>query len=586
MKPKTEIERWKKAKEELWKKADELITAGYSAPEIGKQLGVSHVAVFKYLKRSGKHEEWKEKRKAVQYSSRDELIAQGLSIEEIAVREGLTAGRIRQYMKKSGQQDFANEQRSKYLASLSPEELAKKIGAEKQHLTREEYSQTYQSTDDLERAVLEAVRQYETVSSNELYKKVGIGRNTFAEILRKHQISSKQHRSHAIPIVQAKAEFYLGLEPKGNYSPVSREVVLKCILNDNPVTIYQIRQKTGVGSEIILNILKDENLVTFIPSQQKRNPKVDEGIARGATLEEIGQEIGVTKARVGQYIHATGKYYYWMEQRKKRKAETSEQENALHQARQDLTSLLVARAYQRTEEGGWKYRRKALDYFYGGLKGKSERINKVGRKVRIPLEKLLNLFETYEIAERLGVKLSLEKLEERTGITFVGISRILSSQGLEPMYGARERSSPFSLELNQAIERAYNLEFTSKDVAYFLKLDKNPWVVAQHFVEIRRSGAEKVNRNNWLFCTERTSFGGGMQKGDALFYRTASQIYELDDMAKAERINFPNEEVARLLEMRPECVEYARKNRGWIQTDLISLLKVLYPNTNIERPYL
>ncbi len=583
MKPKIEIEHWRKAKEKLWKKADKLIEAGCSTVEIGRQIGVSHVAVLKYLKRSGKHESWKEKKDAVRYSFRDELIAQGLSIEEIAVREGLATTTIRQYIKESGQQEFAIEQRIKYLASLSPEELTKEIRAEKQHLIREEYSQTYQSTDDLERAVLEAVRQYETVSSNELYKKVGIGRNTFAEILRKHQISSKQHRSHAIPIVQAKAEFYLGLEPKGNYSPVSREVVLKCILNNNPVTIYQIRQKTGVGSEIILNILKDENLVTFIPSQQRRNSKFEERIAKGATLEEIGQSAGVTRERARQYICATGQYDYWKEQKEKRNVERSEQENALHQAHQNLTSLLVARAYQRTEEGGWKYRRKALDYFYGGLKGKERKCKT--KDVSTPLEKLLTLFETYEMAERLGVKLSLNEMEERTGITFVGISRILSSQGLEPFYGARERSSPLSSELNQAVERAYNLEFTSTDVAYFLKLDKTPWIVTQHFFDIKKNGAEKINRNKWLSCAKPKHFGDGLHKGDALFYRTASQIYELDDMAKAEKINFPDEEVAKLLEVRPKCVEFARKNRSEIQTDIIGLLRVLYLDKNVEKPY-
>ncbi len=585
MKLKTDVE-YLKSKEALWKKADALIAANYTLTEIGKQIGVSHVAVLKYLKRSGKHNEWKEKREAERYSSRDELIAQGLSIEEIAAREGLVIKTIKNYLKRSDQQNFAIEQRSKYLASLSPEEFAKEIDAEKLHLGREEYLQTYQSTDDLERAILEAVRQYETVNSNELHRKMGLGRNIVREILRKHQISSEQHCPRTIPIVQAKAEIYLRLEPKGNYSPISREVVLKCILQDNPVTIYQIRQKTGVGSEIILNILKDEKVVTFIPCQQRRNSKFDEGIARGATLEEIGQGAGVTRERARQYINATGQYDYWAKQKERRDTRKSEQENALHQTRQGLTSLLVARAYQRTEESGWKYRRKALDYYYDGLKGKGERINKVGKAVTTPLEKLLALFETYEMAERLGVKLSLKEMEEKTGIILGSVGRILNSQGLEPFYGARERSGPLSLELNQAIERAYSLEFTSTDVAYFLKLDKNPWVVAQHFWDIKKDGAEKISRKKWLFVVKPKHFEEGLQKGDFLFYRTASQIYELDDMAKAEKISFPDEEAAKLLEIRRECVEYARKNQKWIEYDLKRLLRVLYPTKKVEKPYL
>lgn len=561
---------------ERWKKADELIEQGCTTVEIGRQIGVSHVAVLKYLKRSGKHEKWKENRKARLYSSRDELIAKGLSVEEIAERGGLAIDCVYGYIIKSGQREFYQEQRSKYLANLSPNELAK-----------EKIAGVF--PDEFERIVLEAVREYKTVSANELHQKIGEGRNFIADILRKHGISPKQSnwsKTRLIPLVEAEAEITLGAEPKGDYSGALRKAVLKCVLKDNPITIYQIQQKTGIGSELILNILQDEQAVTFIPRQTKRRPEWDELIAQGATLEETGKSTGVTRARIGQYINATGQHEFWEEQQKKRKVEKSEQKNALHQVRQELTSLLVARAYQRCDEGGWKYRRKALDYFYGGLKGKSERINKVGRAVTTPLEKLLTLFETYEMAERLEVKLSLEELEKRTGIIFDAISRILQSQGLEPMYGARERSTNLSSELNQAIDRAYGLEFTSSDVAYFLKLDKNPWVVSQHFFETRKSGAEKRNSKKWLFFAKHTPFGGGRQKGDALFYRTASQIYELDDMAKVERINFPDEEVAKLLEIRSECVEYARKNRGWIGDDILRLLKALYPDSETNKHYL
>ena len=179
----------------------------------------------------------------------------------------------------------------------------------------------------------------------------------------------------------------------------------------------------------------------------------------------------------------------------------------------------------------------------------------------------------------------MEELKERTGINFFNINRILKSQGLEPMFGARERSSPLSPEKVQAIERAYGSKFTSKDVAYFLGLNENPRVVAQHFVEIRRSGAEKIKRKRWLFLAKQ-EFGKGAQKGDRLFYRTASQIYELDDMAREEKISFPDEEVARLLEIRPECVEHARKQRGWIKDDIKKLLKILNPEGKRGTPYL
>ena len=556
---------WKESRAEFWKKADELITVGCSANEIGKHLGVSHVAVLKYLKRSGKHEEWKGKRHAISYSSRDELIAQGLSIEEIAEKERLNPGSISSYISRSDQREVWEKVRKKKL------------------------EEQFQIPSQIEIMILESVRQEQTVNSRELRtqlredKSLYLSQKEVMLVLRKHQISQIQNHNRTIPLILPAPLVDLGLHLKGGYSKKEREEVLKCVQNEQPVTIYQVTQRTNISGESIINILKDENLITFIPSQKKRKPELDQFIVQGLTLAEIEQKNKVTIHGVRQYINATGQHDNWIEQSKRRKAERAEQkakqENNLHHARQDLTDVLIFRAYQKTEEGGWKYRRKALDYYYGGLTGRS------GYMVSTSLDKLVSLFETYEMAERSRIKLSLEELKERTGINFSNINRILKSQELEPMFGARERSSPLSPEKVQAIERAYGSKFTSKDVAYFLGLNENPRVVTCHFVEIRRSGAEKIKRKRWLFLAKQ-EFGKGSKKSDYLFYRTASQIYELDDLAREEKIHFPDEEVAKLLEIRPECVEHARKQRGWIEYDLKRLLRILYSERKRDTPYL
>jgi transcriptional regulator with XRE-family HTH domain len=565
---------WKESRTKFWQKADALIAAGYSLPEIGRQIGVSHVAVHKYLKRSGKYEEWKEKKHAgkenkhaVLYSSRDKLIAQGLSMAEIAVREGVKLSSINRYIKQSGQREVWEENREKTLERHleNPFELGK----------------------GTERVILEAVRQYKTVNSFKISKHTLLERDVISSILRKHEIDYNSHHNQIpVPIV-LDGPFQEKTSQCGSYTQKQRNMVLEIILDKDPITIHQLQEETGQEKETLLSILKDEQLVYLVPTS-KINQIMNQRIIAGDTLEEIGAAGEVTRERARQYINATGQYDYWKEHRKRRKAEKSkqesEQENNLHQARQDLTNVLISRAYQKTDEGGWKYRRKALDYYYGGLKGKERKYK--SKDVTTPLEKLCTLFETYEMAERLKVKLSLEELGERTGIWFPTIGRILKSKGLEPLYGARERSSPLSPEKVQAIERAYGSEFTSSDAAYFLGLSENHWVVACHFSEIRRSGAEKIKRKKYLFLAKQESFGTGMQKGDHLFYRTASQIYELDDLAQEEKTHFPDEEVAKLLEIRPECVEYARKQRWQIEYNLKRLLRVLYPERKGEKPYL
>src|SRR3989338_1320210 len=437
---------WKESRAEFWKKADELITAGCSATEIGKQLGVSHVAVLKYLKRSDKHEGWKEKKHAVLYSSRDEFIAQGLSKEEIAVREGLTLHTIDYYIRKSDQREVWKEKRKKTLE----EQLLK-------------------TSSQIERIILESVRQEQTVNSRELRtqlredKGLYLNQKEVMQVLRKHQISREQNYNCTIPLILPAPLVNLGLKTKGYYSKEEREEVLKCVQNEQPVTIYQVAQRTNINRKSIINILKDENLITFIPGQKKRRPELDQFIAQGLTLTEIGQKNKVTIQRVMQYVNATGQYDNWSEQSKRRKAEKREKKGELPHARQELTNLLISRAYQKAEEGGWEYHRKALDYYYGGLKDKNKRKNTVGRSIKTPLEKLLTLFETYEMGKHLRVKLSLKELEERTGINFSYIGKILNSRGLEPMFGARERSSNLPPEKVQAIERAYGLKFTYSD---------------------------------------------------------------------------------------------------------------------------
>ncbi|MBI4983677.1 hypothetical protein HZC32_03470 [Candidatus Woesearchaeota archaeon] len=431
-----------------------------------------------------------------------------------------------------------------------------------------------------ERVVLKTVRRYKTASNLEIRRRTGLGRDAINYVLRKHELYDRSHRNCvSVPIV-LDGPYQERQGQCGGYTKEQRNVVLEFILAQDPITIHQLKEGTGLEKEILLSILKDEQLVYLVPTQ-KRNPAMDLRITAGDTLEEIGAAGKVTNERVRQYVNATGQHDYWMEQRKRRKAEKREKKENLCQVRQDLTNVLISRAYQKAEEGGWKYRRKALDYYYNGVKEKKYKT----KDVSTPLEKLFTLFEVYEMAEHLNVKLSLKEMEERTGIWFPLISRILKSKGLEPFYGARERISPLSLEKSQAVERVYGLEFTPHDVAYFLGLSKNPWVVGQHFVEIRRKGAVKIKRKKCLFQKGR-QFGSGAQKSDYLFYRTASQIYELDDLAQEEKISFSEGEVGRLLEIGSECVDYARKNRGWIESDIKKLLKIIYSGKEWEKPYL
>ena len=148
---------------------------------------------------------------------------------------------------------------------------------------------------------------------------------------------------------------------------------------------------------------------------------------------------------------------------------------------------------------------------------------------------------------------------------FSGVGRILRRVGLETMFRTLDRHCTPQWK-KEAIKRVYNSKVPSADIAYFLDLE--PHVVVQNHARLRR----KIKVKYSLYHNSR-------EKGKALNYRMASQVYEAEDLG------FNREEIRQLLDLGPKVAQYAFDHKTKIVPVIVRLLQVLYPEEKITTPY-
>lgn len=157
----------------------------------------------------------------------------------------------------------------------------------------------------------------------------------------------------------------------------------------------------------------------------------------------------------------------------------------------------------------------------------------------MPYEKLVEVFRRYEKAAGTEEKMSLRELAD--GIAYPSlIGYILKSTGLKPlMRPDTKRKSLLSDEEKTAIDRAFDIEMSATDIAYFIG-------VAHYKVQRRLSQKGKRPQYTSLFRAGRGNF---------LTYSLADRIYEATDLG------FTGDEIAYLFDTDVQLVDHAVENR-------------------------
>ena len=268
------------------------------------------------------------------------------------------------------------------------------------------------------------------------------------------------------------------------------------------------------------------------------------------SLRAVGSEFGVSHETVRNLLKQSGLYEpgkSWGQKRKEIRTGIQTQKNSLHQT---VYSLIDETLEKKLSEATWP-ERKTVEYF-----NSLTFITKYSHKP----EDILKLFQLYESAEKDGIKLSLEKFQEKIGIWYPSIGDIFKRVNVKPMYGNHKlKSKKFLMakDIEERLKEFVDQDVSPRDLSYFLN-------TPQHVVyrKLKKLG-RKIN-----------------YRGGKFTYRLASQIYHAQDMG------FRKEEIGELLDIDQIRVKTILKRRLKLEPKIIDMLKTLFDDSNINIPYI
>jgi len=296
--------------------------------------------------------------------------------------------------------------------------------------------------------------------------------------------------------------------------------------------------------------------------------EIDRLVDLGFSLRAIADVVEPTYETVRTDIIVRGKYDEWEvnkenvkldkeKERQQRKPLLENLVSTLNTGMQELISILKTGVDQLVQNEPWPVQ-KALEY----LDSK--------RWTPYSLTSLTTIFERYEKAENSGVKLSLEQLGEGLGIHFVSVGRILHQVGLESMYYSWDRRVT-PKEKKAAIRRAHPLDLLANDTAYFIELPR--YIVRDTFTIIGTRPQRK---------RLKLHFG----KWEVLTYAKASQIYQAEDLYKAEGLGFRVNDIVELVNGTNEAmVRHVHDHKHMYMWPIIHALRTLFDTKDIDTPY-
>lgn len=355
------------------------------------------------------------------------------------------------------------------------------------------------------------------------------------------------------------------------YDKAEKEEKLRSAIFEGASTRQEIVDKTGLPYQTVCRIIIKNKIEIKDMRRENcsklgmRSLKMDrtlanELIAQGLALREIAEESGgVTGERVRQYINSSGQHEKWKEAKLAPKVKEKERKATIGQ----ILGGVLQRAY---ENASWEEQR-AFDYIATRKKLHPHNYD---------MKTLIKVFRNYKTALDKGKKVSLKKLSEKSGLLEPGVGTILRRVGLEPMVLGRMNTVRLSQEKKDAMKRAFPIEMSNVDIAYFLGVPiYTPYL---YFHRYFKNGGERPKVKQEIEIL-RGGLGSGKGRKYHLTYRLASQIYESLDAG------FNVEETAYLLDTVPEAVVFANSQRAEIGGKIKRALKTLYPDKKFRKPY-
>lgn len=271
-----------------------------------------------------------------------------------------------------------------------------------------------------------------------------------------------------------------------------------------------------------------------------------------ATQAEIAEELGVERQAVNRLVIGEGWEQICRKNVIPRKSKL-----------QCLTFLLYSHCLSRAEQEGLNT---PVNYFFQrgyGLKRKEIPVRGEG----VSLENLIKLVELTRFLKERGIRLSYKELGKAVGLGVAAtVGNISRDLGLDYLYWKPHRKEYKVSQVKvEAIERAIHLGYLSdRDISYFLD-------VHVHFVGTIKNRLPKNKLKQKYIKIGK----------HGLSYREASQIYGFKD-----EFNAPDPEIADAIGKPLFVVDYAIKKRHKLEPKILNALKVIFPEQDIQKPYI
>jgi len=241
---------------------------------------------------------------------------------------------------------------------------------------------------------------------------------------------------------------------------------------------------------------------------------------------------------------------------------TEDLENKVETAQQ-----LLNKALEGIEQEDWAYKT-------------AERYQSLTRRLtnkNIPFEKILELLKRYKTAKLSDKKISIYKIVQglMKPITAYRILNRLSLKISSVNYSSytnctrKNKHIIISEEQKADIKRAVSLEMSAQDMIYFLDINISRLLLYQRLRRLTGDKRPLLNKPEGFY-----------KRGRSLTYRIASQVYEAQDL------EFNPDEISQLTGRSTRIVNCLIQRRSEIEPKIISALRVLYPNRNIDKPYI
>jgi len=330
------------------------------------------------------------------------------------------------------------------------------------------------------------------------------------------------------------------------------------LLDSGEKSLEILCKGSKVGSARLMKLVKPNNQDIELPEDLipwKTRPELDKyvNMDEPPSLDEIGEEVGLTRERARQYYRDSGQTRTFQEKRR-RNLENTKKSN-IKEKLGGVLGVLNERLSELAREEGWAYE-KAVEYTQ-----RRPQWNQYGNH---RLMDFVNLFKRYETAQKQGQKLSLQELSEGTKWHMTDIGRILTSVDVKPMHRKIDRHIT-PVHKKEAIRRSVGIKMGAVDIGSFLGLPS-------HIVD--------SSWRIWDLKGQRPEIGEGRKEYGSRDKFFASEVYELVDLC-----GFNREEIAEGLGAGKKSVGRVLKNREEIEAEIISDLRILYNDKTIDTPY-